>query len=114
MASASTTTAWTLYYSNEGYPYYFNSLTNESVWADTTSKSEPTFPKTLDSHTTSNEALDEMTGSGESSSEDSEDDEEDDDDEVDEKLFLEYIQSSDGIAAIEVIPVVYFGIVFFI
>jgi hypothetical protein len=25
---------WTLYYSEEGYPYYYNEFTNESVWAD--------------------------------------------------------------------------------
>lgn len=24
---------WTLYYSNDGYPYWFNSETGESVWA---------------------------------------------------------------------------------
>ena len=25
--------SWNLYYSDEGYPYYYNSHTNESVWA---------------------------------------------------------------------------------
>lgn len=95
---SSTSSSWTLYYSNEGYPYYFNSLTNESVWADTTSRSEPTL--TMASTDTSNDVQNEVSEdseSGESSSEDSDED----DDEVTEKLFLEYIQSSDGIAAME-------------
>ena len=102
---ASIPSGWTLYYSNEGYPYYYNDKTNESVWADTTSNPEPTFPQVgLPARTEGELPRAEVSESDDSSEVDDEDDDddEDEDDDETEKQFLEYIQSSDGIAAMEV------------
>lgn len=61
---------WKLYYSEEGYPYYFNELTGESEWADT--KEVDGFQQSQQQHSQENYSDPEGNGGDEEEDEDSE------------------------------------------
>ena len=93
---------WTLYYTEDNYPYYYNEYTNESVWAEVPENS------VIDQETKTNDIAEPFDNGSFIVEEDSdsvshgssslsENESETSSDEIDDDEFKDFLQSSSGI-----------------
>jgi hypothetical protein len=83
---------WTLYYTEEGYPYYYNSLKNESIWADLEQISHEKL--------STENLINNLKHNTESTTNEDDDDDDDDDDDV--EAFSYYLASARGQEELEI------------